>query len=257
MSGDNPFASSGEDYNAPNNRGDGTVQARSSMDYLEAFGKVFENSNWFINALVVGLVNYIPIIGAIVVIGFSVTIVHEKSIGRTNSYPDFDLNKFGEYLIRGFWMFLTGLLFGLCLAPLAVILAIVPMGLQASGSDTLAVFGTLFLFVVLLIASMLANLAALPLILRAGLTCSFSEAFDFAWVKDFVSKMWLDQILGMIILSIISWFVLLVGFVALCVGIIPAIGVVTIAYWNYITQLYQVYIGRGGQPISYRDSGSL
>ncbi len=249
MSGDNPFG----DYNG----GDGPVQPRSSVDYLEPWGKVFENSNWFINALVVGLVNYIPIIGAIVVIGFTVTIVHEKSTGRTNSYPDFDLNKFGEYLIRGFWMFLTGLLFGLCMAPIAFLLAIVPMGLQASGSDTLAIFGTLFFFVIVFALSILANLAALPLVLRAGLTCSFSEAFDFTWIKDFLSKMWLEQILGMIILSIISSFVMLVGLIALCVGIIPAIGVATIAYWNFVTQLYQVYIGRGGQPITYRDSGSL
>lgn len=261
MSSDNPFAAPEGGFNQPNHSSDGTVQARSSMDYLEAFGKVFENSNWFLNVLILGLVvvigNYLLFIGGIVGTGYGITILHEKSTGKTNSYPDFDLNKFGEYLIRGFWMFLVGLVFGLCSAPIVVVFALLMVAFQASGSDALALIGTLLYFVVIFGFSIIANLAILPIFIRAGLTCSFSDAFDFAWIKDFISKMWVEQIVGLIVLAILSWFVMLVGLVALCIGIIPAAGVVMIAYWNFITQLYQVFVGRGGQPVQYRDSGSL
>lgn len=257
MSSDNPFASPEGSYNTPNIGGNGSVQPRSSVDYFEAYGKVFENQNWFVNILIVGIGNFIPIIGPMVLAGFGATIVNEKSTGQTNSYPDFNLNKFGEYLIRGFWIFLVVLVAALCIAPVAAIAAMVMGALQASGNNALALLGFLIYFVAMIGINILTGLAIIPLFLRAGLMSSFSEAFDLAWLKDFISKMWVEQIIGAILLAVISWIVMLVGLIALCIGMIPAAGVVMIAYCNFVTQLYQVYIGRGGQPIPYRDSGSL
>ncbi|RCS50586.1 DUF4013 domain-containing protein [Bremerella cremea] len=261
MSSDNPFASPEDIHSDYSPGSDGSVQPRSSVDYLETYGKVFENSNWFFNVLILGLValigNYLLFIGGIIVTGYGLTLLHAKSTGQTNTYPDFDFNKFGEYLIRGFWMFLVAIVFGLCLLPIFFVLAFIMGALQHSGSDVLGALGTILFFVFCFVLGIIASLAAIPLMLRAGLQCSFTAAFDFAWIKDFISKMWVEQIVGAILLSIISWFVMLVGLVALCIGMIPAAGIVMIAQWNFFTQLYQVYIGRGGQPIPYRDSGSL
>ena len=122
---------------------------------------------------------------------------------------------------------------------------------QMTGSDALVLLAFFFHFVFVIGINVIVHLFIVPIMIRAGLRSSFSEAFDFAWVKDFVSKMWLEQVLGLIIWSIISWFIMLVGILAFCIGIIPAIGVVAIAYWSFLTQLYQVYIGRGGQPVRF------
>ncbi|PQO44516.1 DUF4013 domain-containing protein [Blastopirellula marina] len=251
MSTDNPFTSP-EGGHQPNYEAGQGVQARSSVDYLEIFGKVFEHPNWFVNILLTGLVAFIPFIGAIVINGFGINILHARSTGQTNSYPNFDFNNFGDYLVRGLWMFLVGIVVTLGLLPVFVIDFGVLFIAQATRSDALVMIAFLFHIIFVFGLSVLLNLFIVPILIRAGMRSSFGEAFDFAWIKDFVSKMWLEQILGLIIWGVISWFITVVGMLAFCIGIIPAIGVVFIAYWNFLTQLYQVYVSRGGQPIPFQ-----
>lgn len=254
MSTDNPFVSPEGGHQPQYEAGAGGVQARSSVDYLEIFGKVFEHPNWFVNILLTGLVAFIPFIGAMVVNGFGINLVNERSTGRTNSYPDFDFNRFGDYLLRGVWMFLVALIVGLCMFPIYIVEMVVVAAAHASGSDVVMLLANLFHFFFIFGANVFLQLIILPMGFRAGMTNNFGEAFNVGWIKDFLSKMWLEQIAGLLIWMVLSWFIMLIGMLAFCIGMIPAIGVVMIAYWNLVSQLYQVYIGRGGQPIPFQNN---
>lgn len=253
MSTDNPFASPAGGHE-PQYHGSGNVQPRSSVDYLEIFSKVFEHPNWFVNILLTGLVTCIPIIGAMVVNGFGLVLVDERSTGRTNSYPDFDFNRFADYLIRGVWVFLVGLIVAVCMFPISFVEGIVFAVAQSSGNDVVALVATLLHFAFAIGLNVLMMLIVMPMGLRAGMTNSFGEAFNFAFIKDFLGKMWMEQIAGLLIWSILSWFIVVIGMLLFCIGIIPAFGIVMIAYWNLATQLYQVYVGRGGQEIPFQNT---
>ncbi len=260
-SGDNPFSSpegnDGPSYEAPNFEGGGSVIPRSSVDYMEPVGKVFQNPNWFVNILLVGICFIIPIIGGMVAFGYLAEVIASQAYGRSQSYPDFDFNRFVEYLTRGFWMFLVGFVVWVCIFPIIMIAGFIMAAMQATDNDALAIVGGLVYFGTNIFVNVLSFFIIMPLIIRAGMLNDFAAAFDFRWIKDFISKMWVEQLLGGIILYIFAFLIMLVGCIALCIGYIPAAGAVLIMWGLFLAQLYQVFVHRGGQPLPFKEATKL
>jgi len=256
--GDNPYASPEGSHTEPvPAEGSGAVIPRASVDYMEAVGDVFGNPNWFVNILLAGIAMIIPIIGGIVVLGYVAEIIGARAYGRTKSYPDFDFNRFVEYLTRGIWMFLVTLIVSICLMPLGMIAGGIMAAMQATEDEALIVLGFVLYFGSILAINLVSFFIICPMVIRAGMLNDFVGAFDFGWIMDFVKKMWVEQLLGGILLYIIGIFFMLVGCMALCVGYIPAAGAVGIMWALFIAQLYQVFVYRGGQGLPYKEPTKL
>lgn len=257
-SGDNPYASpEGTSNQPPQVEGSETVVPRTSVDYMEPVGDVFNNPNWFVNILLSGIALIIPIIGGMVALGYVAEIIGARAYGRMKTYPDFDFNRFGEYLTRGFWMFLVTFLTSLCFAPLGMVAGGIMAALQATDNEALMLLGFVIYFFSIFAINLLSFFLMCPLVIRAGMLNDFAGAFDFGWIMDFIKKMWVEQLLGGIILYIFATFMMLVGCMAFCVGYIPAAGVVVIMSSLFIAQLYQVYVQRGGQGLPYKEATKL
>ncbi|MGY8769159.1 MAG: DUF4013 domain-containing protein [Pirellulales bacterium] len=191
---------------------------------------------------------FIPIVGGIVLLGYHYEVIAVLASGRGRPYPEFDFGRFGEYLVRGVWVFLVSLCAGLLIIPLY--LCFLVLGAVAGSIDaTLGGVAMIIFFFVLMVVYFCGMLGMIPLTLRAGFTKNFGESFDFAFIKDFVSKMWLEEFLCMLFIGISSWFVMMAGMAMFCIGMYPAIALVGMAYTHLQFQLYQVYLSRGGQPI--------
>jgi len=61
-----------------------------------------------------------------------------------------------------------------------------------------------------------------PMLLRAGLTQDFAQAFQIEWIKDFLRRVWLEVILGLLFLVLAKMVLGCVGFLACCVGVLAA-----------------------------------
>jgi hypothetical protein len=96
-----------------------------------------------------------------------------------------------------------------------------------------------------------------PFMIRAGLTQDFRASFDIPWVKDFVRKMWKEILLSTVFLMAMAVIVELLGLLAFCVGIYPAVAAVMLMQGHLYLQLYQLYLARGGQKIPLKPSGPL
>ncbi|MBA2114309.1 DUF4013 domain-containing protein [Bremerella alba] len=257
-SGDNPYASpEGTNYEPQQPTGSEAVVPRTSVDYMETLGDVFNNPNWFVNILLAGIAIIIPIIGGMVALGYVAEIIGARAYGRIKTYPDFDFNRFVEYLTRGFWMFLVTFLTSLCLAPLGMVAGGIMGALSATENEVLVLIGFVIYFFSIFAINLLSFFLMCPLVIRAGMLNDFAGAFDFGWIMDFIKKMWVEQLIGGILLYIFAMFIMLVGCMALCVGYIPAAGVVVIMSSLFITQLYQVYIHRGGQGLPFKEAKKL
>ncbi|PHS18343.1 MAG: hypothetical protein COA78_02430 [Blastopirellula sp.] len=248
----NPYSSPSEGYQPPGEPvGTGTPR-RDSIDYFYAYNFVFESQNWVTTLLLSTLTMIIPLVGGIVLIGYHYEVIAVLAMGRGRPYPDYDFGRFGEYLTRGVWVFLVslcaGLLVQVIIAPL-VICGWLMIGIAVSIDPVLGIIGMFFFILLMIACSIIPSFIMTPLTLRAGLTKNFGEAFDFAFVKDFVSKMWVEQILVALFMSISSLFVVLAGGIMFCVGMYPALVLVMMAYTHIQFQLYQVYLSRGGVPI--------
>src|SRR5262245_14760668 len=115
-----------------------------AIEYMRSYNYIFENPNWVMNVLwgflCILSTALIPILGQLVLMGYQYEVVESLFLARGTRYPDFDINRFADYLGRSIWPFLVSLIVGLVLAPVIVILALLLMGLAgalgaAAGED--------------------------------------------------------------------------------------------------------------------------
>jgi len=223
------------------------------MRYMRAYQFMFESPKWMTNLLFAGLCMMIPVIGPIVISGWLYEVVEAIQRRGERAYPDFDFGRFSQYLSRGVWPFLVSLALSLVLMPLAIAFMVVFMIVIASSGgkpDMGVIVGLQIGYMVLMVvAGLLLSLISTPIMLRAGLMQEFKAAFNMAFVRDFVKKMWKETLLVQLFLMVSSMVVALAGFMLFCVGIIPAQALIVMAQAHLIEQLYSRYLERGGIAI--------
>ena len=125
---------------------------RGSMEYMQAVHYVFESPKWMANllwgSLCILTTQVIPIVGQLVWMGYQFEIVEDLlSRPPKTGYPDFDVNRLKEYLVRGLWILLVSLVLGLVFAPImggiaiAVVLAVLGTAAATGGDEDEAVVG--------------------------------------------------------------------------------------------------------------------
>lgn len=232
-----------------------------TMDYFGAFSRIMANPNWFMNILLGGLIGVFLaclIIGPIVLLGYSFLAAEWWHRTRGARYPDFDFNKFGDYLGRGAGPFLVGLLSGIVqyvivqvvMFPLTMALGLSPIGADGGEADPAKVFTLLGInFAVSISLSIIFGFLVWPLQIRSELSNDIGQAFNIKWAFDFVSKCWLEIVFAAILGVLMNFAVAMLGYLALCIGIIPAVGFISLINAWLSMQLYQLYLSRGGEPI--------
>jgi Protein of unknown function (DUF4013) len=234
------------------------------MNYFQAYRYVFDSPKWMQNILFSMVCLFVPVVGAIVLLGYHYEIVEVMHLRGPQQYPDFDLKRLLNYLMRGLWVFLVALIVSLPIMALYVVfwlaMMITSISMQASGESSDAVGTTMLVLVAvfvpaLFVASMIVNLLAIPLMLRAGLAQEFKAAFSWAFVRDFVGKMWVEMILSALFLAFTGTFLILAGMLACFVGMYPAAAYVSFAQPNLYHQLYELYLQRGGMAIPLKTEG--
>jgi hypothetical protein len=231
-----------------------------TLRYFAAYEYVFQNANWLSNLLLGTLCQIIPVVGPIVFMGYQYEIIEALHRDPRRVYPDFNFNRFADYLVRGVWPFLVSLVAGMVLAAIMM----VPMFLfqiLIAASDhkhagPLAVVVMILMFFVMIVFQFGFYLLLLPLTLRAGLSQDFVKAFDFEFLRDFVGRMWLEMLFVALFLWASTFVLMIGGFMLCCVGVFPAATLALFANAHLLHQLYEVYLFRGGQPIPLKAPAS-
>ena len=227
------------------------------MNYTASVSDFFKSPKWMMNILLAGICVFIPFIGPIVIKGWLITGFWAREDQRPETFPDFDFSNFGKYLERGLWPFLvtlvSGLVLGLILSvfiiPMAMIMAfIIPTeNGQASGCAAAILVVIMTMFYVVLVTALM--LVLTPLTLRASITQDFTQSFDFAFVKRFITLMWKEIILSSLFLVGASIVLCGLGVLVFCIGMYFATVPVYFSWVHLHKQLYALYLSRGGEPI--------
>lgn len=243
-----PFDTPHAELDAPRASGTPNTSGREAMAYMDAFSSFFRIEGWGKSLAFLALCSLIPIVGVIALIGFMATqFVRQHYNGEDDLMP-FSFDRFGDFIGRGVWPFLMGFLITLAMIPI-YIAYFGAIAISANISETMAAIvgigGGLVFIVVLFALGFLSQ----PLFLKAMLTQQIGGAFDFTLAKDFVSKMWLEMLLGGLFIMGVSIPLVLLGYLACGIGLYAAI---PLQYWTIFQiqrQLYEVYLFRGGTPI--------
>jgi hypothetical protein len=224
------------------------------MRYLRSYQFPFESDNWAVNLLCLSACQLIPVIGNILVLGYTYEVIEGLHAGGTRRAPDFDFNRFGKYLLRGLWPFVVQLVISLPVIFVAVVVylaafTLLIMPAQDRDSEALAFVVLLLAYLLILVLGFVTSLVAMPMALRAGLSQEFAlgDCWDFA--RDFLRRVGRELLLAQLFLTVTTPLVALVGLLLCFIGVYPAIAVICLAGAHLYYQLYELYLERGGVEI--------
>ena len=261
----NPYQASGTDPKPP-------AGPRASMEYMQAVQYVFESPKWMANLLWGSLcllsTSVIPVVGQLILMGYQFEIVEVLLCKPPKKgYPDFDPNRCVEYLVRGLWIFLVTLVLMLVFAPVIVVFTLGGVGIffglaaATEGDEAAMTVGAMItigiMFLVMFVMSIAMLLVATPFTIRAGLTQDFRASFDFAWIKDFVRRMWKEIFLATLFLMAVAVPAVIIGLLLCIVGLYPAMTALMLTQGHLYLQMYQLYLARGGEKIPLKPSGPI
>ena len=234
------------------------------MQYMRSLQFIQDRKNWMMNILWIGLClmsgMIIPIIGQLIMMGyFYIMIESLHKDPEHRDYPDFDINRFTEYLSRGVWPFLVSLIVGVVMmVPIMIgyFLGFV-VAMAAAKDAPFLIILFYFVFVVVVIAlAIAATLISWPASLYAGLSRGFDFKGMVGFVKDFNNRVLKELIYSLLFLIAAGIVAELVGCIALCVGIFFTMAAVQMAQHHLQFQLYELYLQRGGTQIPLAASSS-
>ena len=240
---------------------------QDSIDFGRAVGAPFKSPNWVMNVvwLVICFLLSMVVVGGIILYGYQFDVIDRRSRGRGTTWPDFDANRFGEYLSRGLWPWLVNIVLGMAIViPMWVVMGIsmavigAVFGDPAEGGSPLGallVFAVLGVFMLALIAATMFILG--PCVLRAGLANDFGQGFNFRWAIDFGKRTWGQMILAFLFAMVIGIVAEFAGALACFVGLLVTFPIAQLMITDFGAQLYDIYLTRGGEPVPTRQAQNM
>lgn len=220
---------------------------------------IFESPQWAANVLwmSLGFIFSGMVVGMLAILGYQMDIVIAENGRVPSRYPDFDVNRIGDYLLRGLWVWLAmlvvSIVIGFMLLPFFIIFLVMILVLAGDGPNRqpegMGILVGIASGMIGLVGNALIMAVAAPISLRVGLTGNFAEGLQWRWHLDFIRRTFWSLIGGTLFFIPLIAIYLLFGAALCCVGIIPAIGWFYLSQAQFYSQLYGIYLQRGGTPI--------
>ena len=254
-----PFAASNREttYGLPNKGGiqtypEGFYRPVKSFDLVRMLMAPFKSPNWPMNLLwmFVCQLASIIVVGSLVAFGYQAEVAESRSGGRNQHWPDFNPDRFTDYLMRGLWPFLWSIIW---IIPLIIFIGI-PIVITFALSSVLinnrndipgiiVIISGGLVSVVVCCFSLLAMMAS---VMHAGLGNDFQKGADMKWIGSYISKMGLTTIAVGIVFVLVSMVVNAIGFLLFCVGIFAATPLLILMAADVNSQLHDIFVSRGG-----------
>lgn len=237
------------------------------MEYLRGLRKLREDPDWLskvgVGTLLFLSAAIIPFVGQVAMAGWSALILRRAVAGQDETLPrlsiDFDyLGKLFGTGFKGFvaafvWGLPAGLLIGVGVVVMYVGMVFGAVTASSSGEDE-AALAVLCLFaaglpVLMIVATILALPAQMALV-RAELADDLNQGLQFGAVIEMTRKVFRELLIGALILGVVQTLMVF-GSAFLCyLPLFPCLVAMQVARAYVGAQLYQLYVERGGAPVT-------
>ncbi len=230
------------------------------MDFKAPFTLFFSLPNKGKNWLFLTLCFLIPVVGPMVALGWLlrcfVAWLDERQV------PEFDFQYFGDYLQQGLWPTLVQMVIGMVIAIILVpvfmiaMFAVIPLLGQnsAEANGLLIVLLVVALIAVEILLITVVSILIVPSVIRSGLRQDFASGFSLAFTKGFLSRCWKPLLLAQIGIMIIGFVGVILGYIALFIGVYFALSLLSFVNWHLHYQVYRTYLDKGGDPVPIHPS---
>ncbi|MBO9390170.1 MAG: DUF4013 domain-containing protein [Roseiflexus sp.] len=190
------------------------------MEIGKAFTFVTEDEQWITKVLIGGLIQFVPLLGTIAILGYSYRVA--LNVARGNPRPLPAWGEFGDFLGRGFFALVIQIVYLLPLIVLYGVFVFLTVAGAAVAEDSEAVAGVLGLLGLCLIPLQLVvvlvcGFASLAAIMRYLATDSLGEAFKFGEVIATLRNH-IGSFLMILVVGILAGLVAGLGVIACGVG---------------------------------------
>jgi len=227
-----------------------------SFDLNTPLNLFFSSRNWALNWLLITVCFLIPVVGPIVAIGYMVRCT--AAWIRRKPAPDFDFGLFASYLTQGLWPFLVTTVASLALIPVFMVVPIgtailLPAMCQTGGGPPAAAFFLTIaaVFVLSSVVMLVWTVLCVPMMLKSGLEQNFAAGFSWPFIRDFIGRVGFFHILfAEFLLLFLMYAAMIVGMLALIVGVYFVTAVFMWVNWHVMYQFYMRYLDCGGTPLT-------
>lgn len=232
------------------------------MEHLRGWRALRQDPDWLKKLVIAGVIMLVPIVGPIVVTGWTSLMLRRAVSGQDGPLPrlDFDFDYLGKLLNTGFKGFLAQLLWSLPMV--AVLMAtyccfyIAMIGAMAGlrgNEDMMGVVMICMIGGMMLVYMVLALAAVMPMVvamLRAELTDDVAPAMRLKDVFAMTRMMAKELVVGQFILMLVGVAAMIFSLLTCYLGLLPAMAALQVihAYWR--AELYQRYLAMGGEPLA-------
>jgi len=254
-----PFAASCTEanYRLPNNVGnqaypEGFYRPIKCFDLTRMLVAPFKSPNWPMNLLwmFVCQLASIIVVGSLVTFGYQAEVAESRGGGRSEHWPDFNPDRFTDYLMRGLWPFLWSIIWTIPLILFIGIPVVITFALSSflinNNNDVPGIIVIITGGLVSVAVYCVSLLAMMASVMHAGLGNDFQKGADSKWIGSYVSKMGLTTVGVGIVFVLVSMVVSTAGFLLFCVGIIAATPLMNLMAADLYSQLHDIFLSRGG-----------
>ncbi|MCL6543353.1 MAG: DUF4013 domain-containing protein [Roseiflexus sp.] len=190
------------------------------MEIGKAFSFVTEDEQWITKVLIGGLIQFVPLLGTIAILGYSYRVA--QNVARGNPRPLPAWGEFGDFLGRGFFALVIQIVYLLPLIVLYGVFVFLTVAGAAAAGDSEAGAGVvgllgLCLIPLILIAALVCGFASLAAIMRYLATDSLGEAFKFGEVIATLRNH-IGSFLMILVVGILAGLVAGLGVIACGIG---------------------------------------
>jgi hypothetical protein len=192
------------------------------MEIGKAFTFVTEDEQWITKVLIGGLIQFVPLLGTIAILGYSYRVA--QNVARGNPRPLPAWGEFGDFLGRGFFALVIQIVYLLPLIVLYGVFLFLTVAGAAAAEDSEAVAGVLGLLSLCLIplqlvVALVCVFASLAAIMRYLATDSLGEAFKFGEVIATLRNH-IGSFLMILVVGILAGLVAGLGVIACGIGVL-------------------------------------
>lgn len=218
------------------------------MQFFKPFTFFIRKPNGFMNVLCGCVCVLIPVIGPIILLGYRAEVAESlEKDPDLEDYPDFDFNRFMEYLTRGLWPFLAELVVTV-VAWLFIAIA-AGVGVVVAMSTSEPMYGLLVGALLLVPVTIVTMLLMWPMELYTQLSGGFNFGATIRFTFRFLGRVWGQMLIAALVFGFLSTLLSFAGLLLCIVGVYPAAVIQSLAQQHYVAQLYRQYLDEGGEPI--------
>lgn len=231
---------------------DGYNRPIQRFDFMRMLRAPFQSPNWGMNLvwMFVCQIAGIIVIGSLVLFGYLAEVAEARSGGRSENWPDFNPDRFTDYLMRGLWPFLWNLIWTI---PLLILLG-VPVVVTFVLSNILIQGGNDVSGVIVIVTGGLVSIAAycflvlamLASMMHSGLGNDFAKGADIRWIRSYISKMGVTTIWTGIVYILVGNIMGWLGILCFCVGVLAVGPILNLMAADLVSQLHDIFVSRGG-----------